>query len=405
MTRGQQDLEYDRVTVTLILAFCVLVAGLSLNAVLAEVRSELHLSATMTTLHGSMFGIGLLIAGLVGRPVVTHVGRKKTLYLSVVLTFVGMTTFSAGHRVQLTLLGAGAIAVGAAMIVMVAPGIIADHHGEQRGAALAAINGIPGLVAVPIAIALGIVIGAGASWRTPYFLIGALMLLLVLITGLPARLPATTSTTTTATASELRRERPVSPINLLIQRPDVRWFWFITMIAVLTEFPPGVWCSTYLHEVGGASSGLASGLSCVYGVGLFCSRMFLPRLLRRFGTRLRSAGLMTMAVSAVSLWSVPVLWVRVVALFIMGIGAGPLYPVSIDDLFKVDGVDTVALGAVGALASGTAITIGPLMFGVIADSISLRHAALVVPVMALTVIALMRRHASAPTPAIIDLAT
>jgi len=133
--------------------------------------------------------------------------------------------------------------------------------------------------------------------------------------------------------------------------------------------------------------------------------MFLPRLLRRFGTRLRSAGLMTMAVSAVSLWSVPVLWVRVVALFIMGIGAGPLYPVSIDDLFKVDGVDTVALGAVGALASGTAITIGPLMFGVIADSISLRHAALVVPVMALTVIALMRRHASAPTPAIIDLAT
>lgn len=402
MTGGEEELQYDRVTVTLILAFCVMVTGLSLNAVLAEVRSELHLSATMTTLHGSMFGVGLLLAGLFGRPFVTHAGRKKTLYLSVLMTFAGIVTFSVGHRVELTLIGAGAISIGSAMIVMVAPSIISDYYGAaKRGAALAAINGIPGIVAVPIAIALGIVISSGSSWRTPYFLIGAFIVVLLLVVGLPARLPAE--------AKPIQRDDSVvrvSPVRLLVQRGDVRWFWLITTITVLTEFPPSVWCSTYLHEIGGASSGMASALSCVYGVGLFTSRMFLARLLHRFGANLRVVGLMMMGVSALFLWSIPSLWVRVAALFCMGFGAGPLYPVSIDDLFKVEGVDSVALGAVGALASGTAICVGPLLFGIVADTVSLRHAVLIVPVMTLIVITMLRRGQRQRTvPVLADLAT
>jgi MFS family permease len=45
-------------------------------------------------------------------------------------------------------------------------------------------------------------------------------------------------------------------------------------------------------------------------------------------------------------------------------------------------VDSVALGAYGALASGLGVTVGPLALGVLSDSVGLRRAMLVVPVMA-----------------------
>jgi len=46
-------------------------------------------------------------------------------------------------------------------------------------------------------------------------------------------------------------------------------------------------------------------------------------------------------------------------------------------------MDSVSLGAYAALASGVAVTIGPLALGVLADSVGLRRAILIAPVFAL----------------------
>ena len=45
-------------------------------------------------------------------------------------------------------------------------------------------------------------------------------------------------------------------------------------------------------------------------------------------------------------------------------------------------LDAVALGAYCALASGVAVTLGPLALGALADSVGLRWAILIVPVLA-----------------------
>ena len=70
---------------------------------------------------------------------------------------------------------------------------------------------------------------------------------------------------------------------------------------------------------------------------------------------------------------------------IVGFGGGPLYPLTVDAFYAKAGhrLDSVGMGAYCALASGVAVTLGPLALGVVADSVGLRWALLVVPCLAL----------------------
>jgi MFS family permease len=81
----------------------------------------------------------------------------------------------------------------------------------------------------------------------------------------------------------------------------------------------------------------------------------------------------------------PGLAARVIGLAIVGGGAAPLYPLTVDRLYAQvgDALDSVTLGAYCALASGVAVTIGPLLLGVLADRVGLRWAILIVPALAL----------------------
>jgi hypothetical protein len=80
----------------------------------------------------------------------------------------------------------------------------------------------------------------------------------------------------------------------------------------------------------------------------------------------------------------PGLLPRVAGLTIVGFGGAPLYPLTVDRLYKSaeHKIDSISLGAICALASGAAVTLGPLALGILADSVGLRRALLIVPVIA-----------------------
>ena len=94
---------------------------------------------------------------------------------------------------------------------------------------------------------------------------------------------------------------------------------------------------------------------------------------------------------------VPSLAVRTAALGICGLGSGPLYPLTVDRFYVRigDRLDSTTLSAYCALASGAAITVGPLALGVLADTASLRWAVLVVPALAVVALATQRPAESA----------
>ena len=370
------------------MSFCVLVAGLSVGMVLGELRDELHISGVVAAAHGSAFGIGMLVLGAFGSGLLARIGRPRAFWGAVATVAAGILLLCVAHVWPLTLLGASMAGVACSLLVLLMPGIIADHHGEQRAAAYAAVNGVPGLAGISFSLVVGGAVASGGSWRWPYALLTLVIVTAVVIAGRGVSIP--------------RSDLPPVRALPLFRHRDI-WLPYVHIVhAVMVEFPIGIWAVAYLKEVGGASSGLAVSLGAIWGLFLFVTRMSLPRLLHRFGPWARSISFAVAAAGALVMWMGPGLWVRVAGLTIVSIGAGPLYPLAVDRLYLGAAADTMALGAVTALASGTAVTVGPLLLGVLADRFGLRDALLFVPALAVLGVWTARPAAAQPVVMVDD---
>lgn len=362
--------RWDRLTYASALGYCVLVAGLSVGVVLGEIRSQFSLSGVVAALHGSTFGIGLLASGIWGVRIVDRLGRRTALMLAAGCVTAGVTLFCIGPAWQLTLAGTALSGGGGALLVMVMPGLISDHHGQHRATAFAAVNAVPGISGLAFSLIVGATLASGGSWRPPYLIITAAFALALAVVALPVEVPA-------GERQGSYSLRPLADRAVLVP-------WLHIVNAVLAEFTIGIWAVTYLHEVGRASSGMAAVLSCTFGVMMFVVRLLLPRALTRWGTATVPIGFLVLTVGAGMMCLAPGLPLKVLGLTVVGVGAGPLYPLTVDRFYARAGhrLDSVSLGAYCALASGAAVTAGPLVLGALADTVSLRWAILVVPALA-----------------------
>lgn len=369
-TADPTKFRWDRLTYAAALGYCMLVAGLSVGVVLGELRDQFHISGVIAALHGSTFGIGLLVTGVWGVRLVNRVGRRTSLILAVSAIAVGVGLFGVGPAWPVTLLGTAFSGLGGALLVTVMPGIISDHHGPNRATAFAAVNGAPGMAGLVFSMLIGAALGAGWSWRPPYLILTAIFLVALTAVALPVVVPE----------SDEPSEFSLAPFR----DREVLEPWLHIVNAVLTEFTIGIWAVTYLREVGGASSGMAPVLASVFGIMMFLARVLMPRLLGRFGAATLALSFVTIGSGALVMCLVPGIAAKTIGLTIVGFGGGSLYPLTVDAFYAKAGhrLDSVALGAYCALASGVAVTLGPLVLGVLADRIGLRWALLVVPALA-----------------------
>lgn len=349
-------------------SFCLLVAGLSTGVILGELRDELDLSGFVAAAHGAMFGIGLLVVGSFGLAVVARVGRAVAFWSACSATVIGVLVLCSGHSWPVTLGGCAITGFACAFLVMLMPGILADHHGEHRAAAFSAVNGIPGLAGIVFSLAIGATISAGFTWRWPYAAITVLIGVVVFFLGRTVHLPEDLGHSTKVLV--LFRDRA-------IHQP-----WLGVVHAVLVEFTVGIFAVVYLKEVGGASGGLAAILAGVWGLSMFVTRLVLSRTARLLGLWARTTCYLIAAIGVLVMWAGPGLIGRVIGLIVVGLGGGALYPLAVDRLYLREGADTVTLGAVAALGSGAAVTVGPMTMGILSDSVGIRNSILIVPVLA-----------------------
>ncbi|MDO8390924.1 MAG: MFS transporter [Actinomycetota bacterium] len=363
--------RWDRLTASSALAYCLLVACLSVGIVLPELREQFHISGVIAALHGSTFGIGLIGMGIWGVRLIDAIGRRHAFELSFAAMVVGVTLFCVGPAWPITLFGTAISGSGAALLNMATPGVISDHHGEHRAAAFSAVNAIPAIAGVAFSLLVGAALRAGSSWRTPYL---ALTLAIAIAFFMVAR---------TVQPPEGTREGTFSLRHLTNRTVTIQFLFMIN--ATLAEFTVGIWGVSYLQEVGGASNGLAPMLATAFGIAMFVGRIKLPLVLRHLGSGAITAGFLLAGLGAATMCFAPWLSIKVVGLAVVGLGGGLLYPLTVDRFYETAGhvMDSVSLGAYAALASGVAVTIGPLALGVLADSVGLRWAILIAPVFAL----------------------
>jgi MFS family permease len=359
--------RWDRLTYSSALGYALLAGGQSIGFVLGELRHQFELSGVTAALHGSVFGVTALIIGYFGVPIVDRLGRRTSLLAAAMGMTVGIATFCVGPAWPVTLAGATIAGLSGALLAIVMPGLISDHHGEHRAAAFAAVNGAVGLTAVTFSLVVGGALALNWSWRPPYLLLTALIVLTLTAVAWPVAVPESTRHSN-FTLAHLRDR-------------DVFVPWLHLLNAIFPEMATAVWATTYLKEVGHASGGLASAFAGTFGVAMFLSRQVVPRIVRLFGDASVSCCFILLGVGSLLMVFGGGLLPRVAGLAIVGIGAGPLYPLDVDRLYLTaeHKIDSVSLGAICILAAGVAITLGPLMLGVLADSFGLRRALLIVP--------------------------
>ena len=76
--------RWDRLTYSSALGYALLAGGQSIGFVLGELRHQFRLSGVTSALHGSVFGLTALTAGLCGVPVVDRLGRRTSLVVAAV---------------------------------------------------------------------------------------------------------------------------------------------------------------------------------------------------------------------------------------------------------------------------------------------------------------------------------
>lgn len=386
-------MRWDRLTFGIGLSYALLAWSMGYGAVLPELRDEVHMSASAASLHGSLFGIFLLLLGTVGRPLLTIFSNRVLLVSSVIGMFGGGVLFGFGRSTALTLTGAGLSGAAAACFVVVVPSVVFAHHPTTPTHAMAVLNTFPMLSATVLPLGVGVAVAAGLSWRV------AFLVPLWLVTGGIVVVAGTSAVPTT------RHSEPIA-LQQLFRVPTFARSWSVLACGVLIEIGTGIWAASIIVKQGGASKALGASLTVGFFVGMAVGRISLARLLGRYSSeRVFVASFVGVLVSLVPFLLGPGLVGRVLGLALLGLTLAAVYPLSISRLFELHD-DTEALGRAAAIASGVGVTFGPLLLGAFSDVVGLGWATIVLPVFGVTGLVLtMPRRAATTTIAVVTAPT
>jgi fucose permease len=354
----------------LLLGYYAYVISLQGN-ILPFLRDELALSYRDVSLHTSAIAAGVMIIGFFGERALRLLGRRRTL--------VAATVGSAGAMVLLTLAPVVAVSLAAcflfgligSLIQVIVQGVLADYEGRWRDVAIAESNAMACLFATAAPIVTGIAVWLDAGWRMAVLAgVAAGLIILAVFHRLP--IPERAATRTAGDG----------------RLGFAYWcYWAVLGLGVAVEFAAILWAPAYLEQVVGLDPSAAAIAATAVFAGMLVGRVGGAGLFRMFPTRhLFFAAAVTVFVGFAAYRGSTEPAVVIGGLFVLGLGAALLFPLSL----------TFAIGAAGPaaqrgsarilIAAGLAILLGPPLLGAIADAAGLRAAMLMIPVfMALAV--------------------
>lgn len=348
----------------------------SLGACLVLLARDLDQPPEQLVWLSSSFGVGLLLMGAVG-PLVLRRGPRPVLRGASLVAAAGAALLATGPTAVLAAAGALLLGTGAAGLVMVTPALL---RGPAVGARLSKVNAVSSVCGVLGPLSVGLLDSRLGSGR------------LALLLAVPPLL---------ALAAWARRAAgpplaPAAPAS----RPATRRVAVARTAVVLgvsIEFCFTIWAAARLQDAG-LGAGPAAAAAVAFLLGMAVGRFGAPWLIGRgvpvvpIGCAVVAAGTLVVAVPEAP---VPV----VAGLAVAGLGAAAFYPVTLGRLVQVPGMSVARGPAFGALASGTAVLVAPVVLAVLGAALDLRAAYLlaVLP-LAAALAAAAWKEPSCPTP-------
>jgi cyanate permease len=350
-----------------------------LGPVLPLLQHDLHTSRGVVAVYPSMFAVGLVGIGLVAPNFDGPRRRHGAFVIALVAMMGGAAILSAVVTQSLSLVGALAMGVGAAVIVALVPALGADARGAAATGLLSRANALSSAAGLLAPLLLAATIAVGAGWQTGYLVAPALVVLALLLAlrrrTLPdsraesqpdGRAPAETSTSTGHPAAA-----PHQSARL----------WVSLLLSVSVEFCMVFWAATYLRDNLGLRSATATALAGAFLAGMALGRGSVTAVTRVTKTVEATIQLaVAVALGGFTIfWVARIPWLATLGLTGTGLGIALLYPLTVTRYVRTAAVASTRASARAALASGLAIGVAPFLLALISGAVGLHLAYLLVP--------------------------
>jgi hypothetical protein len=313
------------------------------------------------------FGVGLLVAGVVGERLL-RIGTWRFHRLAAAVLGLGGGVLALAPGLQAARAGAMLLGLGGAGATLVSPVVLAGPGGTARMSWAFGLNSLSG-IASPLL--MGAVDAATGHGRAALLVAVPGLLWAALRRGV---LPAPTAP---------------APVRVALPRGTRRkaaWWWLAVVASVSPEFAFVIWGAARLLD-SGLDPAAAATAAAAFPIGMSLGRMVVvPQLLGRFPLVPWSVALAALSAGACAAPLGPA--AVTVACGLAGLGIAALYPLSLGELVRLPGMGPGGGSTVGALGSGTAVLLAPILLGALARTVPLRLGFLAAVPLLLLVLAL-----------------
>src|SRR5579871_5292393 len=152
----------------------------ALGPLMPFLRSELHLSYTVGSLHFSAFALGTILGGLTSDRVLRRWDRGVGFWSGATGMAAGAILLVLGRLAALTIAGAFIMGGLGGLLLVTIQATLADRHGERRATALTESNIVASAGATLVPLCIGEFQNIGLGWRAALYLMVPVLLVLAL---------------------------------------------------------------------------------------------------------------------------------------------------------------------------------------------------------------------------------
>lgn len=334
----------------------------SFGPLMPVLRRELNLTYTAGGMIPAALASGLILSGLLGARLAHAWGRRAVFWGGSFCLVASIVLLGLSHSFAAVFCAALGVGFGSSLTQVMIQALLSDQHGEQRSIALTESNVAASLTATMTPLSIGILIGAGITWRMVSILA---VIFLSLIVMFFFRQPIPNPT--------ILQDQTVTGRARL---SSFFWlFWLVLFLVVAVEMAFAVWGTEFFVNVAGMERAAAALAFGAFPAAMFIGRAIGSRLTRNWSTiPLLLVALGITLVGFLIFWLSPVAVFNVIGLFVSGLGIANLYPLTLSVAVGAAGELTNEASAHASLGVGTALLVIPLILGRIADAVGLQNA-------------------------------
>ena len=336
--------------------------GTAWPAIYTEYGLPISLGGVITT----VTFIGTTISSLLSARLIRKIGTARLTAGCTLLTALALLGFSLSHSFIILFVLAVPLGLGAGSIDTALNNYVASHYNASQMSFLHCFYGI-GVTVSPFILAL--VFRNDSNWRKGYGIATIIQFSIAAVVILSLPLWKKVGEKSDSSESDIKRLSIIEASK--IRGVKVMWLLFLCTCSI--ELTVGAWSSTFLVKSRGATEEIAARTVTFYYLGMTLGRFLSGVLARKLHSRtIISIGTLVLGIALLALILTNNGYIAIAALFLIGLGNGPMFP-NLNYLTPEQFGKERSAALIGAqmAVANIAIVISPLLFGFIGQTLGM----------------------------------